>query len=422
MKKNKIILLIVLGIVLVGLVVSIFMLFNSGNNNTLIAGSIDKTEEIKSHYNTYVTTNKEAKIYDKDDKEIGVIGDNVELSLEEIDINNDTKYFKIISNEWYINYQDVDVIEELSKEDTRYKNYIVYNKNIITGDVTTFYDKEGNLVYKINQSFDLPIIINDTDKYGVEYNNKLLYVSSEDVIETKDNSNTELTNSSGVGVLNYHAFYDETDEEERSSCVTEICHSKAQFKTHLDFFKENNILTLKMEELEMYVDGKIQLPKSVLITIDDGPKTEHAVDMLTEYEMYATIFLVTSWFNDIDSYYKTDFIELHSHTHDLHDGGECPGGQGGGLKCLDEEIILTDLNTSREALGGSTALCYPFYEYNDYTIRLAKEAGFTMGFIGESWNSDNLVHVGQDKYRLRRFVIVTYTTLNDLRNYFGQIK
>ena len=45
-----------------------------------------------------------------------------------------------------------------------------------------------------------------------------------------------------------------------------------------------------------------------------------------------------------------------------------------------------------------------------------------MAFIGESTNSDNLIHVGSDKFKLRRFVIVNYTTLNDLTKYFDQIK
>ena len=52
---------------------------------------------------------------------------------------------------------------------------------------------------------------------------------------------------------------------------------------------------------------------------------------------------------------------------------------------------------------------------------MVKEGGFKMAFICESGSSDNLVHVGDDKFTLRRFVIVTYTTINDLENYFGQI-
>lgn len=181
------------------------------------------------------------------------------------------------------------------------------------------------------------------------------------------------------------------------------------------------MLTLQTKEVEMYIDGKVQLPKSVLITIDDGPKTKIAVDLLTEYKMYATIFLVTSWFDEKE-YYKTDYIELHSHTHNMHDGGQCPGGQGGGIKCLPEEEIQKDLKQSREDLNGSTVFCYPFYEYNDYSIQMLKKAGFTMAFIGESNNSDNLIHVGSNKFKLRRFVIVTHTTINDLNKYFEQIK
>ena len=204
-------------------------------------------------------------------------------------------------------------------------------------------------------------------------------------------------------------------------CPTEICHSKSQFKSHLEYFKEHDLLTLKMKEVEMYVDGKIQLPKSVLITIDDGGYTKHAVDLLTEYKMYATIFMVTSWF-DPKEYYTTDYIELHSHSHNMHNTGECPTGQGGAIQCWSEEKIQADLKTARELLNNTTYFCYPFYEYNDYSIRMLKEAGFTMSFIGESSSSDNLVHPGDDKFRLHRFVIVNYTTLSNLDNYFGKIK
>lgn len=385
-----------------------------------------RNDDIKNHYNQYVITNKEAKMYELKDnnyKEVGLISKNIELELLDITIDENTKYFQINSDElnYYIYYEDVDVINNITAVNNRYKNYIVFNKSIITNDITNFYDENNNLVYKLSKSYTLPIIIMDKDKYGVEFNNRLLYIKSEDIKEVIDSNNTDLSNSSGVGVLNYHAFYDESNAEEKANCTTEICHSKEQFKTHLEYLKENNILTITTNELEMYIDGKLQLPKSVLITIDDGPKTEVAINLLEEYKMYATIFLVTSWFNT-NEYTQSQYIELHSHTHNMHDGGKCPGGQGGAIKCLPKEEILSDLRASRDALNGSTVFCYPFYEYNDYAINLVKEAGFTMAFIGESNYSDNLVHVGSNKFKLRRFVIVTYTTMDDLDKYFNQIK
>ncbi len=425
MGKKKAILIIILLIIII-LSLLLFLLFIKDNKKEEGNNNVQVLENIKSHYNQYVVTNKEARIYELNNNsynEVGVISKNIELELLDINIDENTKYFQINMEElkYYIYYEDVDVTNNITSVSNRYKNYIVFNKSIITNDITNFYDENNNLVYKLSKSYTLPIIIMDKDKYGVEFNNRLLYIKSEDIKEVIDSNNTDLSNSSGVGVLNYHAFYDESNAEEKANCTTEICHSKEQFKTHLDYFKENNILTITTNELEMYIDGKLQLPKSVLITIDDGPKTEVAIDLLEEYKMYATIFLVTSWFN-VDEYTQSEYIELHSHTHNMHDGGKCPGGQGGAIKCLPEEEILADLKSSRDALNGSTVFCYPFYEYNDYAINLVKEAGFTMAFIGESNFSDNLVHVGSDKFKLRRFVIVTYTTMDDLNKYFNQIK
>lgn len=376
-------------------------------------------EEINSHYNNVVKTNKDAEIYDDEGNVIGIIYEGIELELEEIEIDKDTKYFKISKIDGYIKYQDVEKKESKTIYDDRYKNYIVFNLNIITNDITSFYDEELNKIYTYNKSFDLPIIIKDTDKYGVEFNDRLLYVKTDDVKEVKYNYNTNRNNASGVGVFNYHAFYDEENYEEKKACNTMICHSKKQFKIHLDYFKKHNILTLKAHELEDYIDGKIRLPKSILITIDDGPKTEHAVNMLTEYKMYATIFLITDWFDE-KTYYKTEYIELHSHGHDLHNQGVCPGGQGGGIKCLPRDVLLKDLKESSMELGGSKYFCYPFYEYNNYSISVLKEAGYTMAFAGEY--GDMLTKVGRNKYTIPRFVITIYTTLNDINNYLNQIR
>ena len=304
--------------------------------------------------------------------------------------------------------------------DQRYKNYILFNENIVNNDKTSFYDEAGNLLYTINNSYDLPIIIKDDDRYGVEFNNRLVFISQNDVKEIKQNNNTDKTNASGVGVLNYHFFYDENIAN-NDGCNEAICVSKSQFISELEYFKTNNILPIMAKELEWYIDGKVQLPKSVYITIDDGGRTEIAVNLLKEYKYYATIFLVTSWFEPKD-YYKNEYIELHSHTDNLHKQGDCPTGQGGGIQCLAKEKILSDLKISQDKLGGSTVIAYPFYEYNDYSIEVLKEAGFTMAFAGESTNSDNLVHVGNNKYELPRFVMVNYTTKTDLDKYFGNIK
>ena len=416
------------------IIVIVFLLLLAGGSYFGITKYLAKKEndeklalkkEITSHYNEIVITNKETDIYDKNNKKIGVFGKGVELSLEDFEITPETIKFKVKDfDDAYVNYQDVDKLNKLTEYDSRYENYIPFNSNIKTNDKVSFYDEEDNLVYSFNQVFDLPIIIKDDNKYGVIFKDRLLYVKKDDVKETYDHKNTDKHNSNGVAVLNYHFVYDENDSKERRECNEEICVSKSQFKSELQYFKDNNIWPVKMHELELYMDGKLQLPKSVLITFDDGGWTKHAVDLLGEYKMYATFFLVTSWFNPKD-YYKNEYIEFHSHSHDLHNGGKCPGGQGGAIKCLDKEKILDDLKKTREVLNGSTAFCYPFYEYNSYSENLLKEAGFTMAFIGEvraSYGPYKLAEVGGDKMKIPRFVVVNYTTIAELNRCFNEIR
>jgi len=415
--KIKNVVLFILFILLIGF--GCFFTYYKEEGNKKLKKQEILGKNIKEHYSEYVKTDKETNLYDIKHNVVGKIGKDVNLVLTKVD--NPKEYFQIAGlDDTYIKYNDVSKIDKFENDD-RYKEYIPFNSNIETKEKVSFYNENDELVFTINKKVDLPIIVKDTDKYGVEFYNRLLYIKKDDVNKTYDNHNTDKHNSSGIGVLNYHAFYDENDAYERSLCPTEICHSKSQFKSQLEYFKEHNMLTLKMKEVEMYVDGKIQLPKSVLITIDDGGYTKHAVDLLTEYKMYATIFMVTSWF-DPKEYYTTEYIELHSHSHKMHDTGECPTGQGGAIQCWSEDKIQADLKKARELLNNTTYFCYPFYEYNDYSIRMLKQAGFTMAFIGESSTSDNLVHPGDDKFRLRRFVIVNYTTLNDLNRYFGAIK
>lgn len=374
----------------------------------------DIVKKITSHYNEYVKTNDEVKIYDKNGNEIGLIGKDVELNLDEIEITSDTKYFKIkdFDDEYYVKYQDVDKIDALTLYSDRYKSYILFNENIVTNDKISFYDENNNLVYTFNKSFDLPIIIKDDNRYGIEFNNRLLYVKKDEIKETKENNNTELKNANGVPVLNYHFAYEDDDK----TCNQVICHSASQLKEHFSYIKDNNFFTPTMKELEMYIDKKLQLPqKSVVITFDDGWRADVAKKYVDEYEINATLFLITSSYNK--EQFESEYFEIHSHGDNIHNGGLCSGGQGGEIKCMDHDKLLTDLKTSREKLDGSTVFCYPFYEYNDYSIKVLKEAGFTMAFAGEYAGGKIKVTPGIDKFRLPRWVIVNYTTKKQFISY-----
>ena len=78
------------------------------------------------------------------------------------------------------------------------------------------------------------------------------------------------------------------------------------------------------------------------------------------------------------------------------------------------ESLLEDLKKSRESLNNTTYFCYPFYDYNDRAIELLKQAGFTMAFAGQNGND---VKVGQDKFKIPRYVIYSNTSMNTFVNY-----
>ena len=203
--------------------------------------------------------------------------------------------------------------------------------------------------------------------------------------------------------------------EDVKECNQRICHPKSQVLDHINYIKDNNILTLRMNEFEMWMDKRINLPKSTLITIDDGWRMYIGIDLFEENEINATVFLITSWFKEIKFLNDYKYIEFHSHGDNLHIAGKCPNGRGGLIKCLEKSKLLEDLALSRKKLGGSTAFCYPFYDYNDYAIAALKEAGFTMAFRGGQKKASQ----NDNKYKIPRYEIFRSDTMEKIKNYIG---
>lgn len=365
----------------------------------------EKLKEIKNNYNKYVSVKDDTNLYTYDNKKFqtdGKVVKDVTFELEKLDENSE--YYKIKNMDKYIYYKDVNKVDNLVVE-TTYKNYIPFNLNIITKDAK-FYNND-KVMFEINSETEFKVLGKSDTLYYVELNNMFLSVNKEDVVKEFENNNTDSESATEIAVLNYHFFY---DKELGETCNQIICHEKQFFKEQLDYLKTNNFFTTDMESFSMFLDGVIKLPKkTVLITIDDGGQgvKEVAIPMLTEYQMNATVFLVTSWYNPIE--YENEFIECHSHTNNMHNTGVCPMGQGGGLTCLSEEEIKNDLQTSRNILNGSTAIAYPFYEYNDYAIEQLKNNGFEMAFIGGYKKAT----IGIDKFKIPRYAISTEWTLND---------
>ena len=355
--------------------------------------------KIKSNYGSAVKTTKDTKIYINDNgkyKDVGSINKDNILELEVVDnISLDNKYFKLLDSDYYVSYKDVEPTTDTINK--RYLNYIEFPIEVTTKESVVCYDENFNEVFTINIPVTSKVIVNLDDYYGISLLSRLVYVKKEDVSNVVEVDSSEEMAESIPAIL-YHFIYLNGD----NSCNDIICHSEEQIDSHFKFLADNNVFTLNTSEVLSFIKGEINLPKkSILITIDDGARAEKFIPFLEKYGLNATLFLVSSWYPV--SKFSSPYLEIASHTHNMHTTGVCPTGQGGGINCLSRDEILNDLKLSRETLNNTKAFCFPFYEYSDYSINLVKEAGFEMAFIGGSTK----IKKGINPYKIPRYPILS---------------
>ncbi len=363
-------------------------------------------QTVKDNYNTYMVVNKEATLYNKKYEEAGKVSKGVELTLDASEDYYKDGYYKLKNYDLYLKYDTLDKSEE-KVYDTRYKNYIEFNKNIVTDNNTKLYIDE-NTYYIINDNLELPVIIDEDDKYYVSFDDKLVYVLKDEATVKESDSVKEIATE--IAVLNYH-FVINLEAGEGPLCEpSSICHTDSQFDSHVKYMTENNFYTITMKELEMFIDGKINLPKkSVAITIDDGWFVARSKAILEKYNAMGTLFLIGSLAPVSD--YLSPNLEVHSHTWNLHFVSNCSEGRSP-LLCYDKNKIVEDLKQSRESLNNTPYFCYPFYDYNNNAIEALKEAGFTMALAG----GNQKVKKGVDKYKVPRYVVYNTTTVKEIEN------
>ena len=192
-----------------------------------------------------------------------------------------------------------------------------------------------------------------------------------------DNSSITLVNDNrGIPVLYYHSVNDSVDNE--------VTISPSLLKKELEYIKNQGYTTLSLKEVENYILTNQPIPeKSILITFDDGYMDNYynAYPILKELNMKATIFCITS---ELDgSYYLSEDaikemsknnIDIESHTlNHPH------------LNSLtyDEQLKeLTESKAKLENITGNkiTAIAFPFGDYNEDSIKAAKNSGYTLAF------------------------------------------
>ncbi|MDR1033238.1 MAG: polysaccharide deacetylase family protein [Bifidobacteriaceae bacterium] len=206
----------------------------------------------------------------------------------------------------------------------------------------------------------------------------------------------------GVPVLMYHWFYDDP-----KNALDGNWYDINEFKKQLQYLSDNDFYFPSWDELDAYIDGKLNLPPaSVIITDDDAMESfiNLAVPLIEKSKIPVTSFMISIYGHD---YKNTKYIVSESHTHDMHR----PGADGRGRMVNESvDVIRDDLLTSRKTIqnwtkkrqgldtGKVEVLAYPFGHYNDTAKQALSAEKFKLAFTTEYGR----VTIGADKLQLPR--------------------
>ena len=412
LKKNNLKLKVILILCVAVLAVMLGLLYvytTTEKRENNVVESKDKTVEVKKEIQPtgYVVMKYASPIYQKDDdtfKIVGMVSKETLVLLDEKNAIDDT-YYQIKDSAYYVSYRNIKKSNAQQSFDQSFKRYLPFNENVRTKTMTKLYDEDGNLRYALAQGIDLPILKKQGSLVYVRFSDELLALKKEEV-EVYSNQNSQQANASKIPVFMYHFFYDaKANEQGRDGNFVEI----DTFKQQMQYAKDNGYQSITMKELDMYLEGMIQLPeRSFVVTMDDNAESVKrlAYPVLEALQIHATNFVITSWSDDFGAL-QSDYVELQSHSDAMHKGG-CPGMQHGGLfNCIPFADGKKDVITSRDKLNGAFVFCYPFGDVNETMKQVLQEGGYRLAFTTKF----GYVTIGSDKLELPRVRISKSTTV-----------
>lgn len=300
------------------------------------------------------------------------------------------------------------------------KPIITLKDNDIVIDYKEKYTEPG---YTAKDNYDGDI----TDKVIIENNIDNTKLGDYEVTyKVKDSSNNETIlettinvqkkNTKGIPVMMYHWFYDDTKGEDITKKPNNHNYiSKTNFEKQIKYLVDNNYYFVTWDELNDYIDKKIDLPeKSIILTDDDGVKSfyEIAYPITLKYNVPITSFVITNkvvWKN----YLNKDYLDMQSHTDSMHVRSCTKGKWDGKAMCESYKNIYNDLMTTKDKLKDNpTIFAYPFGHYSDDFIKALKDSGFKIAFTINSGR----VKKSANKYKLPRVRVSRGTTLNQFAN------
>ena len=291
------------------------------------------------------------------------------------------------------------------------------SKNISCRDVLKKLASKNNLTFSM--SFLILILIsyllfhNISSKNNIDYNIDNIKLNEYNTksankeiisLNTVKNERDLINDNRGIPVLYYHSV--------RESADNEVTITPNMLRTQLKYIKDEGYTELTINELKDYILNNSPIPnKSIVITFDDGYMDNYscAFPILKDLNMIATIFCITS---ELDgSYYlsKDAIVEMSNYGIDIQ--SHTVNHPKLDKITYDEQLIeLINSKKTLESITGKKvdSIAYPFGNFNDDSIRAAKDAGYTLGFTTKRGLSDR----GDNPLKLDRIYISSKYDMN----------
>ena len=277
----------------------------------------------------------------------------------------------------------------------------------------------------------------------------------------KITNNSKVINASNLSipVLMYHRINNLIGVGKKDIIQVGLRVSTKVFDAQMQFLKRNNYNTISSQDIVNYQYKNIALPsKPILLTFDDGylDNYTNALPILVKYNLKGEFAIIVDLVGQ-DSYMNWDQItdlkfkgmSFASHTfkhcylagidpintkkngfrsylltpkNQVKESSNCPTVNYSGV--LNENQVRGELKLSKQKLEEKLSqevisLVYPFGNYNQTVIEIAKEEGYYYAFTVEGQNKERILDF-KNNYELPRTRIFGQQEL-PINGFFGKI-
>ena len=290
------------------------------------------------------------------------------------------------------------------------------NKVVLINQDADIYDNSSGTLKKFaiaNEGYRYPVLSESGNWWKIDAGGRIGFLHK---------SSTSV--DTGIPILMYHHILTAEEKADSPYADRNSTAIDTEFNEQMDYLKESGFTTISTKDLEGYLNGEINLSaKSVVITMDDGNISSriYAYPKLKELGFVADQFIITDRTPEYPSTFDhkrlhflskqemdemADVFNYHGHSHALH---SLTDSNESFLTAKNRDEVIQDLLLNRQLLNNTTYFAYPFGQYNEETIEIMSEAGFTMAYTTQMGRA----RLGMNKLLIPRMGIEPHLSIQE---------